>query len=237
MCTGCVEAEPPSAASHARCQLAHCIAVVVGACQQLSSDNFHAQFVADPYVQRPSLSIPTNITTGQPAQCDKLEEFSVLDGGVSHHGLAIQRRILRQERRLTAARPCVFVGGLGLKSNGNPTTSVRCFARVRCGAAVRLNPAPRLQDNAYWGSTLKATLASQCSSFAFVQRDMRGKGWDDVSLPRPPSAAGGVAVTNGQLAASERTRDRILLGCWRGCWWHHLQHVGVQPRLGVTGCC
>lgn len=136
------------------CQPQNDVHVIVG-------DNFNAEFVTDTYLQRPELPIPTNVTDGAPARCDAIVQYTALNGGLGHHG-AVQRRVLKQERRqLVTPRPCVFVGGLGLhKSEGAKSTQ---------GA------------DDYWGDKIVSYLSGKCSSFKFVQRDMKGKGWDDPS--------------------------------------------------------
>ena len=136
------------------CQPQNDVHVIVG-------DNFNAEFVTDTYLQRPTIAIPTNVTDGKPAQCDKIVQYSALNGGMGHHG-AVQRRVLKEKRRqLVPARPCGFVGGIGLhKSEGYKTSQ---------------------GSSDYWGDKIESYLAGKCSSFKFVQRDMKGKGWDDPS--------------------------------------------------------
>ena len=79
-------------------------------------------FVSDAYVKPLDAAIPASLETGEPLVCQPLDDASVLDKDFSSVPLA-RRRLTKDvgaARKLTAQRPCLFVGGNGLDSDQTP---------------------------------------------------------------------------------------------------------------------
>lgn len=131
----------------------------------VASSNFHAVFVPDATtVDSLGLQVPVDPATGEAAVCPELKDVSALrmadgDEPVHHQGepeVAAGRRLgSNGRRRLTPARPCVFVHGSGQASDKDATTSW----------------------TGYWGN-IHTKLASQCSSFKFLKRNLKSRKWD-----------------------------------------------------------
>lgn len=113
-------------------------------------------FVSDAYVKPLAASVPLSVATGEPLECEPLDDASVLDKDFSSVPLA-RRRLTKDVgagRKLSAQRPCLFVGGNGLDSDQTPTSSSgtydywgpaitqSCVARHRL---LRTAPAAHLQ--------------------------------------------------------------------------------------------
>lgn len=86
------------------------------ACGQVVGDNFHVNFVADAITTPLSLTVPLNVSSGTPAECEVVEEVSVFTNQVNHlHSVPAARRVTATPgRRLPTARPCLFIGGTGI---------------------------------------------------------------------------------------------------------------------------
>lgn len=102
-------------------------------------DNFHTTFVADTDAQPvANVAIPTNVTSGEPAVCHEVVEFSALAEAAGHpHDVNLARRVSVDgppSRRLGVRvsfsrssappkRPCVFLGGLGITKDESTKSS------------------------------------------------------------------------------------------------------------------